>query len=113
MRMQVGQGTKKFLGSAMKFNHAGCRVMLDGDDCYVEHKATGKIVPVYTKGGNFIMNLWAKRTTIPDPTQQLTGAIKSISEAKAQAANNLEAEEEEDEEDTFINSVLARLSGRQ
>lgn len=87
-------------------------MVLDNDESYIEHKATGKLEPIYTKKGNFVMNLWAKRTTIPDPAQQLTGAIKSVSEAKAQAASNLESEESEIDDDTFINSGFARLNGR-
>ena len=99
MRMQLGQETKKFLGSAMKFNNAGCKVVLDGDNSYIEHKATHKVVPIYTKQGNFVMNLWVKRTTIPDPTQQLTGEIKSVNEAKAQAASNRSADDSDIDDD--------------
>ena len=98
----------------MKFNNAGCKVVLDGDNSYIEHKATGKLVPIYTKQGNFVMNLWVKRTTIPDPTQQLTGEIKSVNEAKAQAASNLSSNnaDSDADDDDFINSGFARLNGR-
>ena len=60
------------------------------------------------------MNLWVKRTMIPDPTQQLTGEIKSVSEAKAQAASNLSANNSDSDidDDDFINSGFARLNGR-
>ena len=47
--MQVGQGTKRFLGSVMKFTSAGCRVVFDdeaGPGGYIEHKESGQVMPI-------------------------------------------------------------------
>lgn len=48
------------------------------------------------------MNLWVNRANIPDPSQQLTGNIKSVTEVVESAKH--------DADDIFEGSGFARLS---
>ena len=53
----VNQG----LLSVSKLNMAGNRVMFDGDDSYIQNKASGEKTWMKRKGGMFTLKMWVRR----------------------------------------------------
>ena len=59
MRFQVAKVTKP-LAAAGRITANGHKIVLDEDESYIEHKATGTKTPLYKKNGVFVMRVWVK-----------------------------------------------------
>lgn len=81
LRMQVGKGTKRILGSVMRLTSAGCRVVFDdveGTGGFIQHKETAKFIPIHNEEDNYVMNMWIPNQNIPESTHQLTGNLRTV-----------------------------------
>ena len=48
----------KVLGSVHRMNRGGNRVVLDGDESYIESKRTGRQTKIHYEQGQYILYLW-------------------------------------------------------
>jgi hypothetical protein len=58
--MQVAD-VNKTLGSVYRMNECGNRVMLDGEESYIENKMTGKKTKIYLENGQYVFYMWVKK----------------------------------------------------
>ena len=59
MKMNVAD-VKKTLAAAIQLNYAGNKVILDGDESYIENKASGEIIPLQVVNGEYVFDLWVQ-----------------------------------------------------
>ena len=57
MRMTCAD-VRKVLGSVHRMNRGGNRVVLDGDESYIESKQTGRQTKIHYEQGQYILYLW-------------------------------------------------------
>ena len=93
MAVQVTD-VKRTLGSVYRMNQAGNRLVLDGDDSYMVHKATGKVTPIYVEQGKFLFNIWIESKNKKEETDE------DEKRKSAKSRNMFAALAEEDEKPT-------------
>ena len=113
MRMQVGEGTKRFLGSVLKSTNANCRVIFDNDiqtGGQIIHKEAGQIIPIHKQQSNHVMHLWPDQQNMLPPQEILTGHATYIldNQQTKQSTNT----QQEDADDQLLQSTFARLRAR-
>ena len=111
MRMQVGEGTKRFLGSVLKLTSANCKVIFDNDiptGGHIIQKATGQIIPIHKQGSNYVMHLWPDQTNSLPPQEILTGNSTYILDTPTPT----KPDENSDDDDDIIKATFARLGAK-
>ena len=114
MRMQVGEGTKRFLGSVLKLTHANCKVVFDDDiptGGHIIQKQTGQIIPIHKQGSNYVMHLWPEQLDAIPPQEILTGNSTYILDTPPNQPTPTDNDADSDEE--LLKSTFARLGAKQ
>ena len=96
MAMQVTD-VKRTLGSVYRMHQAGIRVVLDGDDSYMVHKATGRVTPIYVDNGKFLFNIWVESNYKKNEDERMSQDEKKGRWRNINAFAALAEEEEQDE----------------
>ena len=73
-KMQVAD-VKRTLASVMSMNRTGNKVVLDGQNSYVENKKTGRRIRIHIEGNRFVFYLWVKAGYQPRGATQV-GAVQ-------------------------------------
>ena len=69
-KMQVAD-VKRTLASVMSMNRTGNRVVLDGQNSFVENKKTGKRVQIHVEGNQYVFYIWVKAGYQPKGATQI------------------------------------------
>ena len=52
----------KALLSVSKLVSKGCRVVFDGDNCFIENKSSGDWVPLEQRNGLYVLRMWVPKS---------------------------------------------------
>jgi predicted RNA-binding protein len=87
MRMTCAD-VQKVLGSVHRINMGGNRVMLDGDQSYMECRRTGRRTPIKYENGQYILYLWVPAVKSEMNTEKVEnkGSRYAILAAEEEAA---------------------------
>ena len=96
MTVQVAKITKP-LASVKKMTQAGNRVVFDGQNSYIEHKASGRKTKIYERDGTYAIDLWVSSDSETEAGTQLA--------AKTGSAGSGHPGSQHDAGDSFLRHV--------
>ena len=111
-RMQVGEGTKRFLGSVLKLTNANCKVIFDNVIPTGEEKVqkeTGQIIPIHKQRSNYVIQLCPDQTNALPPQKILTCNSTYIVNNHDHSTPNQPKNDQEDNDEELLKSLFARL----
>lgn len=75
-KMQVAD-VKRTLGSVVSMNKTGNRVVLDGNESYVQNKKTGKKIKISLEGNQYVFYMWTRVGHKAEDNMQIGTVVKA------------------------------------